>query len=72
MAETGKGNLTLSNACTAALCSGGPYDLIAFWLIAVDYFCDLGAEVVDYFGLTYVGRASPDILQHVLSRAESE
>ena len=34
MAETGKGNLTLSNACTAALCSGGPYDLIAFWLIA--------------------------------------
>jgi hypothetical protein len=71
VAETGKGNLTLSNACTA-LCSGGPYDLIAFWLIAVDYFCDLGAEVVDCFGLTYVGRASPDILQHVLSRAESE
>ena len=70
MAETGKGNLTLSNACTA-LCSGGPYDLIAFWLIAVDYFCDLDAEVVDCFGLTYVGRASPDILQHVLSRAES-
>ena len=61
MAETDKGNLTLSNACTATPCSGGSYDLIAFWLIAVDHFCDLGAEVVDCFGLTYVGRASPDI-----------
>ena len=46
--------------------SGGPLlYLIAFWLIAVDHFCDLGAEVVDCFGLTYAGRASPDILQHV-------
>jgi hypothetical protein len=62
----------LLNACTAALCSGGPYDLITFWLIAVDHFCDLGAKVVDCFGLTYVGRASSDILQHVLSRAKSE
>jgi hypothetical protein len=72
VAETDKGDLTLSNACTAALCSGGAHDLNAFWLIAVDHFCDLGAEVIDCFGLTYVGRASPDILQHALSRAKSE
>ena len=71
MGETDKGDLTLLNACTAALCSVGSmtHDLITFWLIAVDYFCDLGAEVVDCFGLTYIGRASPDILQHALSRA---
>jgi hypothetical protein len=62
----------MHRAWSFALCSGGPYDLIAFWLIAVDHFCDLGAEVVNCFGLTYAGRASPDILQHILSRAESE
>jgi hypothetical protein len=46
---------------TAASCSSWTNDSITFRLVTVDDFGDLGAQIVDGFGLTSVRGGSPDL-----------